>query len=203
MRAPFAFTPAPSGPPPPRPPYVPFEAYYEAEQRAETRSEWIDGIVRTMPGGNANHLAVTSIFGELLGAKLRAGGACRFLDQNVQIPIPAHRLYTYPDGAIACPPAFAERQKGALLNPKAIFEVLSPSTEGYDRGAKFRMYRTLGTLEEYVLVSTREPVVEVFRAPVWGPKTYEGLDAIARLESVGLDLPLRDLYADVTFEDVL
>lgn len=81
-----------------------------------------------------------------------------------------------------------------------IFEALSPSTEAYDRGGKFRRYRSLPTLEEYVLVSTMEPLVEVYARPDWALRSYEGLDAIARLESVDLDLPLRELYADLSWD---
>ena len=199
-----------TAPPPPRPARVSFEEYYAAEQKAETRSEFIDGIVRPigdpyeldMAGASEDHLAVTSVLGEVVNPRLRALGKCRFRDQDTQIPIPEHNLYTYPDGVIACPPRFATRPKGALLNPKVIFEVLSPSTEGYDRGDKFRFYRSLETLEEYVLVSTRELIVEVFpRSSAWAVRTYEGFEGVARLESVGLELPLRELYADMAFSE--
>ncbi len=184
----------------PREDRVSFEAYYAAEQKAQTRSEFIDGVVRPMAGASEEHGAVTSILGELLNPRLRKLGACRLRDQDTQIPIPAHNLYTYPDGVIACPPRFAIRPRGALLNPKTIFEVLSPSTESYDRNDKFFYYRSLETFEEYVLVSTKEPRVEVFlRGRAWGVQTYVGLDAVARLESVGLDVALRELYADVEF----
>jgi Uma2 family endonuclease len=188
---------------------VSFEAYYEAEQKAETRSEWIDGVVRPigdpygseMAGASENHITVVANLGEFR-TPLKRMGSCRLLGNDTQIPIQAHDLYTYPDGVVACPPRFAARPRGALLNPKTIFEVLSSSTEAYDRGDKFRYYRSLDTFEEYVLVSTRGPRVEVFfRDRDWGVQTYEGLDAVARLESVGLDLPLRELYADVEFED--
>ena len=121
------------------------------------------------------------------------------LDQDVQVWIPEFRTYTYPDRAIACPPEFAARGAASLLNPKVIFEALSPSTEAYDRGGKFRRYRSLPTLEEYVLISTMEPLVEVYARPDWALRSYEGLDATARLESVDLDLPLRELYADLTW----
>lgn len=117
-----------------------------------------------------------------------------YLDQDVQVLIPEIRTYTYPDGAVACPPIFDEGPTAALLNPKVIFEVLSPSTEGYDRGTKFRNYRRIATFEEYVLIDSDEFVVEVLRAPEWGVKTYEGLDAVARVESLGIELSLRELY---------
>ena len=188
----------PAQPPPPG--RVTFEAYYEAEQKAQTRSEFVDGVVRPMAGAAPDHILVVASVGDALGSVLRSKGSCRLLGQDTQIPIPEYNVYTYPDGVIACPPRFAKRPKGALLNPKVIFEVLSPSTEGYDREEKFRYYRSLETFEEYVLVSTREPVVEVYlRERAWGVVAYEGLDAVARLESVGLDLPLRELYADVEF----
>jgi Uma2 family endonuclease len=74
---------------------------------------------------------------------------------------PEIRTYTYPDAAIACPPTFDEGPTAALLNPKVLFEVLSPSTEG-DRGMKFRNYRRIPTIEEYVLIDSNEFVVEIF-----------------------------------------
>ena len=180
---------------------VSFEAYYEVESKAATRSEFIDGIVRPMAGASEEHGAVTSILGELINPRLRRAGGCRLRDQDTQIPIPAYNVYTYPDAVIACPPRFAKRPKGALLNPKTIFEVLSPSTESYDRNDKFLYYRSLESFEEYVLISVDRPLVETFdRRTSWEKRTYEGLDAVAQFESVGLDLPLRELYADVGFE---
>lgn len=178
-----------------------FEAYYEAEQKAQTRSEFIDGVVRPMAGAAPDHILVVANIEDFVGPALRKKGNCRRLGQDTQIPIPAHNIYTYPDAVIACPPRFAKRPKGALLNPKTIFEVLSPSTEAYDRGDKFLYYRSLETFEEYVLISVDRPRVEVFNvASSCEKRTYEGLGAVARLESVGLELPLRELYADVEFE---
>ena len=187
-------------PPPGR---IAFEAYYEAEQRAETRSEFIDGVVRPMAGAAPDHILVVASLEETIRPLLRSKGSCRLLGQDTQIPLSEYNVYTYPDAVIACPPQFATRPRGALLNPKAIVEVLSPSTEDYDRGDKFRYYRSLETFEEYVLVSVEKPLVEVFRLrDGWKVQIYEGLDAVARLESVGLDLALGDLYQDVAFDDL-
>lgn len=189
-----------TAPPPPRSARVSFEEYYAAEQKAEFRSEFIDGVVRPMAGAAPNHILVVASLEEQVRPLLRLTGLCHHLGQDTQIPIPAHNLYTYPDGVIACPPQFAKPPRGALLNPRIIFEVLLHSTEAYDRGDKFLYYRSLETFEEYVLVSTKEPLVEVFaRSSSWAVQAYEGLDAVARLESVGLDVPLRELYADVSF----
>ena len=183
-------------PPVPMPRRVSLDDYLAAEAVAETRSEFLDGVVRAMPGGSPRHYLIESQLNVMAGNRLGGKGGCVYLNGNVPIPIPRANVYTYPDGVIACPPRFAEKPRGALLNPKAIFEVLLPlSTEAYDRGAKFRRYRTLDTLEDYVLISTSEPLIEVFSRPDWGPKTYEGLETIAIVPSIGIELPLAELYA--------
>jgi len=153
-----------------------------------------------MPGASDSHLLVTAALGDLTGPELRRKGSCRLLDQDVQVLIPKYNAYVYPDRTIACPPEFAPQDTGALVNPKVIFEALSPSTEAYDRGGKFRRYRSLPTLEEYVLISTTEPLIEIYSQPNWALRSYEGLEAVAVLESVGIELSLRDLYADIKWE---
>ena len=176
---------------------VPLEEYFAAEATALVKHEYLNGFVRAMPGASPAHVLLTVSLTEILAPLLRRKGACRFLNQDVQVFIPEFDAYTYPDGAIAYPPKFAPKGAASLLNPKAVFEALSPSTEGYDRGAKFRRYRSVDTLEEYVLLSTEEPLIEVYARPQWGLRSFAGMDAVARLESVGLDLPLRELYADL------
>lgn len=174
---------------------VSFREYLEAEQKAETKSEYLDGVVRTMAGVSPRHLLIENDLAGLVREGLRDGG-CRFLNASAQVWIPSRRIYTYPDGAIACPPEFnPDLPTAALLNPRVIFEVLSPSTEGYDRRGKFRHYRTIDSLEDYVLISTDEPTVEVFSRPEWKPALYEGLEASALIPSVGIELPLGALYA--------
>ncbi len=197
MHAPYA-APFENLPPPRR---VPLEEYFTAEATAFVRHEYLDGFVRTMPGASEEHVVVTSVLSGMIEPVLRRRGGCRFLNQDVQVWIPEFNSYTYPDGAIACPPQFASKDPASLLNPKVVFEALSPSTEAYDRGGKFRRYRSLPTLEEYVLISTMEPLVEVYSRPDWALRSYEGLDAIVRLASVDLDLPLRELYGDLGWND--
>lgn len=187
-----------SGAPQPPRRRISVEEYLAAETGADTRNEYLDGTVRTMPGASRAHVSVVSSLGELVGSELRRRGPCRFMVLDVQIWIPKRNSIVYPDGAIACPPQYADRPTAVLLNPKVVFEALSPSTEAYDRGDKFLNYRSLETLEEYVLVSTTKPLVEVFnRSREWGVRTYEGLDAVARFEAIDLELPLKELYADV------
>jgi Uma2 family endonuclease len=100
-------------------------------------------------------------------------------------------------------PQFLDGHKDTALNPKAIVEVLSPSTEGYDRGLKFAQYRTIGTLDEYVLVSQTEARVEVFRKQADGTGVlteFAGLEAVCRFESLGCEIPLSGIYQDVNLD---
>ncbi|RYG46389.1 Uma2 family endonuclease [bacterium] len=183
------------GAPSPAPRRVSLEAYLQAEQEAEGKSEWVDGAVYAMPGVRPRHLYLENDLFGIVRGRLEGSG-CTFFGSAVQIWIPSLKVYTYPDGAIACPPVFApELPTAALTNPKVIFEILSPGTEAYDRGAKFRRYRALESLEDYVLISTSEPLVEVFSRPEWGIKTYEGLSSVAPIPSLGIEIPLAELYA--------
>lgn len=193
MSAPHALSASPATP---APRHVPFEEYLANEQKAEHKSEWDDGVVRAMAGVRPRHAFIEGDLAGTMRGRL-GGGPCLFLTSSVQIWLPTLKLYTYPDGAIACPPRFApELPTAALTNPRVIFEILSPSTEGYDRRGKFRRYKTLESFEDYVLVSTDEPSVEVFsRADGWTPKVYEGLEAVALIPSVGIELPLAEIYA--------
>lgn len=193
MSVPFVVAPY-EPPPPPR--YVPVEEYLEREARAKRKSDYLDGVVRAMPSASPKHLLIESQLNYMVSGRLGGRGPCVYLNGNVQIVIPGVRTYVYPDGAIACPPRFAQKPVGALTNPKVVFEVLSSrSTEGYDRGEKFWRYRRLETLEDYVLVDPRRPQVEVHSRPDWTPRFYEGLDAVALIPSVGVELPLSELYA--------
>ena len=181
---------------PPSPPLVTIDEYLEAEAEASQKSEYLDGLARLMPSGSPRHLIIETQLNFLVIGRLGGRGPCVYFNGNAQIVIPGLRTFVYPDGAIACPPEFAAKPRGALINPKVVFEVLSPrSTEGYDRGEKFRRYRDLESLEDYVLIDTARPLVEVFSRPVWGPKLYEGLGSVATIPSVGIELPLDELYA--------
>ena len=185
--------PSPSSAPASR--YVPFEEYLANEQKAEGKSEWVDGAVRAMAGVRPRHALIETDLTGILRSQL-GGGPCVFLNSSVQIWLPDLKVYTYPDGAIACPPRFSpELPTAALTNPRVIFEILSPSTEGYDRRGKFRRYKTIETFEDYVLIATDEPVVEVSSRPDWVAARYEGLEAVAPLPSVGIELALAELYS--------
>jgi Uma2 family endonuclease len=111
--------------------------------------------------------------------------------------------YSYPDVVVVCGQAeFEDRSEDTLLNPTVLIEVLSPSTEAYDRGAKFGFFRLLESLADDVLVSQERPLIEIFtRQPDtrWLLSTHEGLDAVATIPSIACTLPLTDVYDKVTW----
>ncbi len=174
--------------------------YLAIERLAETKSEFLDGDVFAMSGGSHNHsLIATNISGELRN-RLK-GKSCQSLNSDMRLKVEATDLYAYPDVQIACGELrFEDEMKDALLNPTVIFEVLSPSTAAWDRGQKFWHYRHLESLQEYVLVSQDHWLVERYRRQENGAWLLESLDtagAILKLDSVGCELPLNEIYAGV------
>jgi Uma2 family endonuclease len=176
------------------------EEYFARELTAQVRSEYIDGAVRAMSGSTYNHSCITSNLIRLAGNAL-AGKPCRVLESNMMIHIPRARVDTYPDLLIVCgKPEFHPTFRHALTNPVVIFEVLSPSTEGYDRGHKFRHYKKVRSLVDYVLVSQDEMAIDHFQRTEIGRWNYadlDGAEARLALPSVGVELPLAEIYRDV------
>ena len=178
------------------------EQYLEAERKAEFKHEYFDGEVFAMSGGTYPHgiiiIKLTTAFSNALN-----GRSCGVTSSDVRLRVGSGRLYAYPDVAIACgEPQFADDQKDTLLNPTLIVEVLSISTEAHDRGLKFAQYRTIESLQEYALVSQYEPRVEKFRrqsAGDWLMSECVGLDGACRFESVNCEIPLSEIYYNVTF----
>lgn len=177
------------------------EEYLLWEAQQTERHEYLQGAVRAMSGGSWNHtLLCSNLLGEVR-THLK-GTPCRCFSQSHRVEIEAGDAYLYPDVAIVCGEPLFGRQE-ALLNPVVVFEVLSPSTERYDRTRKFRRYQTLQSLQEYVLVYQDTAQVEVFQRGSeegWSVITYrliEGREASLEIESVGILLPLREVYEGV------
>jgi Uma2 family endonuclease len=174
-------------------------ADYLAMERASTeRHEFLDGEVYLMAGGSPEHGALAAAWiGELRTAL--AGRPCRVFTSDVRVRIPATGLTTYPDVSVVC--ERLERDPDdpdAIVNPVLLVEVLSPSSEAYDRGAKAAHYRRIASLGEYVLASQSEPLVEVYRRNAAGRfELYEArIDDHVDLASVGVTLSVRALYAN-------
>jgi len=134
---------------------ISLEDYLAAERQAETKSEYLKGEVFAMSGASRQHNLIVWNLSGALYSQLRGRG-CEAYVGDVRVHIPATGLYTYPDIAVVCgEPRFEDGELDTLLNPTLLIEVLSPSTEGYDRGKKAAHYRTLDSLREYVLVSRK------------------------------------------------
>lgn len=175
------------------------QEYLDFERTSEQRHEYAAGEIFVMAGGTLEHSAVAAnLLGELRNALV--GRGCRVLTSDMRIKTAAGGRYVYPDGAVLCErPEFEDDKRDTLLNPVVVVEVLSDSSEAYDRGDKFAQYRTLPSLRDYVLASQKEPRLEVFtRQPdgSWVLRIY-GPGERAALASLGLEIAVDRIYADV------
>jgi Uma2 family endonuclease len=174
--------------------YTP-EQYLALERKAEFRSEYIDGGIHPMSGASDQHNVIAGNFYTLFRIALRGRGRAYMNDMRVRV-VPGG-LYTYPDViGVLGQTRFEDPKTDTLLNPTVIVEVLSPSTEAYDRGAKFESYRRLDSLREYLLVSQERVHVERFarRGEEWLLTEFGRLDEVLQLESIGCDVPVREVY---------
>jgi Uma2 family endonuclease len=181
------------------------DEYFAIDEAAETRHEYVDGQIFDMAGGTDAHSQVTVNLLGLLWTRLR-GKQCQARDGNLRVRYGRKARYGYPDAIIVCDkPEFDPRARSntTLLNPAVLFEVLSESTEAYDRGKKFEYYRDIESLREYVLVAQERPSVRVYRrdpSGVWAIQPpYNGLDAVVRIVPADIELPLSELYTGVEF----
>lgn len=175
-----------------------YAEYLAAEVVSEVRHEFLNGEVWAMAGGTPQHGALAVSVTLALGAALR-GKPCRGYSSDVRVRIPQTGLSTYPDLSVVCGELeTAPDDKDAITNPIVLVEVLSDSTEAYDRGAKWAHYRRIPSLREYVLVSQGEPRVEVFRR-IEETARWELLEArpgeTIELASLGVHLDVAAVYA--------
>lgn len=175
------------------------EEYLAWEREAEVKSEFHDGEVFAMSGGSDAHSILAFNFGGELYARKRRN--CPVYNFDMKVWINDHRRFLYPDLSGLCGQAqFRDPKRDVLLNPTFVVEVLSPSTEAYDRGRKMRFYFSLPSLQEYILVAQDEVRVEKFsRLPDgnWKMEAFVGMDAILPLTSLQIELPLKAFYEGV------
>lgn len=178
--------------------------YLVIERAAPSRSEFYAGEMFAMAGASPAHNRIKDNLIVALGGALRGTGCCT-MSSDQRVRVDATGLYTYPDVLVLCGPGeFAPDDADTLLNPKVVVEILSDSTERYDRGVKFRHYQQIPSCEEYVLVAQDEPLAERYvRQPDggWLLTTATGLDAELVLASVPARVRLADLYAGVKFPE--
>jgi Uma2 family endonuclease len=173
------------------------EEYLELETAVECRSEYHDGQIIPMAGGKPNHNKISLNLSSALNFAFRKTAYDVFMS-DLRLWIPDCRLYTYPDVMVVQTPlVFAENRQDTIINPLAIAEILSDSTEKYDRGDKFRMYRSIPNFKEYLLVSQTAMQVEKFtknETNQWVLSEYAGKDAKITFDSFELEISLDELY---------
>ena len=176
--------------------YLPQE-YLELERAAEYKSEYYQGEIFAMAGASRNHNRIAGNLYVKVGSYLE-GKSCNFYPSDMRVHIPANGLYAYPDLTVVCgKEEYLDEESDTLLNPAIIIEVLSESTADYDQGSKFAFYRSISTLEEYVVIDSRSIKAIVWKKErgTWLLATEtKDLESSIELASIGLTLPLRVIY---------
>jgi Uma2 family endonuclease len=176
------------------------EEYFAWEEKQLERHELIDGFVYAMSGGTQNHSAIKLNIGSLIQAHLR-GSQCRVFNSDLKVNILKTSNYTYPDLSVTCDDLDRESAK-YITYPCLIVEVLSSSTEAYDRGKKFEKYRRNPSLIDYVLVSSEEIAIDIYHknnAGDWMILSYREGDQV-ELKSIGLMVPIEQFYEEIVFD---
>jgi Uma2 family endonuclease len=178
-------------------PYVTYAEFVVLEEKSQTKHEWLDGVVYDMSGGTLTHARLIASVTSKLDAQLEEH-RCTVFSGELSVRVLATGLATYPDATVICgTPEIDPENRNAVTNPKVIVEVLSDSTEDYDRGEKFAHYQRIPSLAEYVLVSQHEPRIEVFRRNAsgkWDLADVALAGQTAKLVSIECTLPVDKVY---------
>ena len=178
--------------------------YLEFERKAEERHEYFDGEIFAMSGAKRNHNIIAWNIGGELRQKLK-GKNCEAYPADMRVFVPATGLYTYPDLVVVCgEPKFQDDIFDTLLNPVLIVEILSETTESYDRGKKFMHYRSIESLREYVLVSQDEALIEKYVKSgdgFWVLSEAVGINSEIKFDSIDCVVALKEVYDKVNFSD--
>ena len=184
--------------------YMP-EEYLRLEDKADAKSEYLDGIIVAMSGASMSHSKIVMDFAFQLMSQLQGLG-CQALSNDTRLRIPACNRYYYPDLMFICEPEELEIREGLenLLNPSIIVEVLSPSTAKFDRGDKLNCYKTIQSLQYYLLVSQDKLLIEIhprLDELSWGFEEVSGLEATLLLEKFECSVKLASIYRGVAFSE--
>ncbi len=183
--------------------YTP-EEYLNMEREAEYKSEYFNGEIFAMSGASRRHNLISLNIAAAFHRQLRNRG-CEVYMNDMRVKVSCTGLYTYPDVAVVCDlPQFDDTQNDTLLNPAVLVEVLSKSTEGYDRGTKFEMYRKLDSLAEYLMIHQDKYHAEHYiRQPgnQWLFSEYINPEDIFYIQAVECELKLEDIYEKVNIKE--
>jgi len=182
--------------------YTP-EEYYCLERKAEFKSDFYDGEIFAMAGASARHNKIVANIISELQVRLRKG-PCETYASDMRLKVAATALRTYPDVSVYCDHLEADQEDAfgeTFTNPTALFEVLSKSTEAYDRGTKAESYRQVSSLRAYVFVAQDRPHVEIFErnGDMWELRDATGIDAALKIASLGIEIPLAQIYYAIDF----
>jgi Uma2 family endonuclease len=188
--------------------YITDAEYIAMEIASDVKHEYFNGEIYAMAGASAPHNDIAMSLGGEIRAQLR-GIPCHPYGSDQRVKIEETGMRTYPDLSIACEPEFENDKQLDLMNPLVIFEILSPGTAAYDRGEKFGHYRSIQSLNEYILIEQNRPHIEQFiRQPDnstarggWLLLEYDGLDREIKLASVPCVLKLSEVYERIVFEE--
>ncbi|MBD2414616.1 hypothetical protein FACHB389_09710 [Nostoc calcicola FACHB-389] len=179
------------------------EEYLQLEEISEFKNEYRDGKIITIAGSTTNHNEIAGNFCTNLKFTMR-GKNYKIYMVNVKLWIPRYRIYTYPDiMVIQGEPIYEGSGTSKVTNPLIIVEVLSNSTENHDRTNKFRFYRSISTLQEYIIINQYEYLIEQFNKNAegqWVLTEYESLDAVLSLKSIDFQISFSDIYEGINFE---
>lgn len=181
--------------------YITPEEYLALERKAEYKSEYLNGEVFAMTGASRKHNLIAANIISLLNLQLREK-PCEVYPSDMRVKVTVTGLYTYPDVVVVCGgPKFEDDYVDTLLNPTLIVEILSKTTERYDRIAKTGYYQTLDTLSEHLLVAQEEYRIEQYAKQSdgrWLLSEIRSLEGVVDLQSIGYPLALRDVYDKVS-----
>lgn len=176
------------------------EEYLEFEKTSEEKHEYYQGEIFAMSGSKVPHNTISVNIIAILKQKLK-GKSCKPFNSDQRIYIPENSLFTYPDISIICGEIITlNNDDWNILNPSVIIEVLSPGTKDYDRGGKFKLYRDIATLKEFILVDAETVNIEAFRineSGYWELEEYKKIDATLLVKTVQVNIPVAEIYEGI------
>jgi Uma2 family endonuclease len=180
------------------------EEYLESEEKSLEKHEFYQGEIFAMAGASVEHNQIVSNTLADINAHLKGGKKCQVFPSDLRIYIEANSLFTYPDLSIICGEIQTlENYKDNVTNPSVLIEVLSPSTADYDRGGKFKLYRDIPSLKEYILISSTEILIEKYEKQndgTWVLHEYKNATDIFTISTIGLQLAVNSFYENVVFK---
>ena len=185
-------------------PYITPEEYLVKERVADYKSEYYKGEIFDFAGASREHNLIAGNIHSILHQQLR-NKSCEVYPSDMRVKISTTGLYTYPDVVVVCgKPQFEDDEEDVLLNPTVIIEVLSPSTEGYDRGTKFEHYRTINSLSDYILVAQDKIHVEHYVRQSdrsWLFSEFKSAKDNFQIQSIGCEVSVAETYEKVEMEE--